>query len=107
MLSAPVSQNQETAANPAQSLVFQLLQRGNLVGNVLQTAQRHCLIRASRCKGRRQSSDSKDKGGLTRKNGDHFRDTLLSRGGSDDAITLFKNFSAKAPHVEPLLIRLD
>ena len=47
----------------------------------------------------------KQNGGLTRKNGDHFRDTLLSRGGSDDAITLFKNFSGKAPYVEPLLIR--
>ena len=47
----------------------------------------------------------KQNGGLTRKNGDHFRDTLLSRGGSDDAITLFKNFSGKAPYVEPLLVR--
>jgi peptidyl-dipeptidase Dcp len=47
----------------------------------------------------------KQNGGLTRANGDHFRDTLLSRGGSEDAVTLFKNFSGKEPYVEPLLIR--
>jgi peptidyl-dipeptidase Dcp len=47
----------------------------------------------------------KQNGGLSRKNGDHFRDTLLSRGGSEDAVTLFKNFSGREPYVEPLLIR--
>jgi peptidyl-dipeptidase Dcp len=47
----------------------------------------------------------KQNGGLTRANGDHFRDTLLSRGGSEDAVTLFKNFSGREPYVEPLLIR--
>jgi peptidyl-dipeptidase Dcp len=47
----------------------------------------------------------KANGGLTRKNGDHFRDTLLSRGGSEDAVTLFKNFSGREPYVEPLLVR--
>jgi peptidyl-dipeptidase Dcp len=47
----------------------------------------------------------KQNGGLTRKNGDHFRDTLLSRGGSEDAVTLFKNFSGREPYVEPLLVR--
>ena len=35
----------------------------------------------------------KENAGLSRKNGDHFRETLLSRGGSVDAMTLFKNFS--------------
>ncbi|MEO8459163.1 MAG: M3 family metallopeptidase [Dokdonella sp.] len=44
-------------------------------------------------------------GGLTRANGDHFRETLLSRGGSNDALTLFKNFTGRDPYVEPLLIR--
>jgi peptidyl-dipeptidase Dcp len=47
----------------------------------------------------------KQNGGLTRKNGDHFRATLLSRGGAEDAITLFKGFSGREPNVEPLLIR--
>jgi peptidyl-dipeptidase Dcp len=47
----------------------------------------------------------KQNGGLTRANGDHFRDTLLSRGGSEDAVTLFKNFSGREPYVEPLLVR--
>jgi peptidyl-dipeptidase Dcp len=47
----------------------------------------------------------KQNGGLTRKNGDHFRETLLSRGGSEDAVTLFKNFSGREPYVEPLLVR--
>ena len=44
-------------------------------------------------------------GGLTRENGDHFRKTLLSRGGSEDAMVLFKNFSGGEPYVEPLLER--
>ena len=33
----------------------------------------------------------KSHGGLTRANGDHFRETLLSRGGSEDALTLFRD----------------
>jgi peptidyl-dipeptidase Dcp len=47
----------------------------------------------------------KQNGGLTRKNGDHFRATLLSRGGSEDAVTLFKNFAGREPNVQPLLVR--
>ena len=47
----------------------------------------------------------KENGGLTRENGDHFRKTLLSRGGSEDAITLFRNFSGREPDVQPLLER--
>lgn len=47
----------------------------------------------------------KKNGGLTRKNGDHFRKTLLSRGGSEDAMVLFKNFSGGDPYVQPLLER--
>ena len=47
----------------------------------------------------------KQNGGLKRENGDHFRDTLLSRGGSEDAMVLFKNFSGKEPYVQPLLER--
>ena len=44
-------------------------------------------------------------GGLKRENGDHFRDTLLSRGGSNDAMTLFKNFTGADPDVSHLLKR--
>ncbi|GAB3383248.1 M3 family metallopeptidase [Lysobacter fragariae] len=47
----------------------------------------------------------KQHGGLTRENGDHFRDTLLSRGGSQDAMVLFGNFAGHAPQIEPLLER--
>jgi len=44
-------------------------------------------------------------GGLTRENGDRFRKTLLSRGGSDDAMTLFRNFTGSDPKIEPFLER--
>jgi peptidyl-dipeptidase Dcp len=44
-------------------------------------------------------------GGLTRANGDHFRKTLLSRGGSDDAMALFRAFTGSAPDIKPLLKR--
>ena len=47
----------------------------------------------------------KQNGGLTRKNGDHFRNTLLSRGGSKDALELFKDFAGRDPWIEPLLER--
>ena len=42
-------------------------------------------------------------GGLTRQNGDHIRDTMLSRGGSDDALTLFRNLTGAGPDIGPLL----
>lgn len=44
-------------------------------------------------------------GGLKRANGDHFRATLLSRGGSAEAMTLFRNFTGHAPDITPLLER--
>ena len=44
-------------------------------------------------------------GGLTRENGDRFRATLLSRGGSDDAMNLFRNFIGRDPDIAPLLKR--
>lgn len=44
-------------------------------------------------------------GGLTRENGDHFRDTLLSRGGSKDAMQLFRDFAGRDPDIKPLLER--
>ena len=47
----------------------------------------------------------KQHGGLTRENGDRFREMLLSRGGSADALGLFKNFVGRDPYIEPLLKR--
>ena len=47
----------------------------------------------------------KEHGGLKRENGDRFRQTLLSRGGSADALGLFKNFVGRDPYIEPLLER--
>ena len=44
-------------------------------------------------------------GGMSRENGDHFRETLLSRGGSTDAMTLFRNFRGAEPDIRPLLER--
>ena len=47
----------------------------------------------------------KENGGLTRKNGDHFRKTLLSRGGTIDAMQMYRNFSGRDAQVRPLLER--
>ncbi|MBL8657973.1 MAG: M3 family metallopeptidase [Altererythrobacter sp.] len=44
-----------------------------------------------------------DNGGLTRKNGDHYRATVLSRGGTMDYFEMFKNFAGRAPDIQPLL----
>jgi len=47
----------------------------------------------------------KENGGLQRKNGDHFRKTLLSRGGTAEAMDLFRNFRGRDAKIEPLLER--
>jgi peptidyl-dipeptidase Dcp len=47
----------------------------------------------------------KENGGLKRKNGDWFREQLLSRGGSADAMVLFRGFRGREPRIEPLLER--
>jgi peptidyl-dipeptidase Dcp len=47
----------------------------------------------------------KEHGGLTRENGDHLRATLLSQGGSQDALKLFRDFAGHEPKIEPLLER--
>jgi peptidyl-dipeptidase Dcp len=47
----------------------------------------------------------KGNGGMTRKNGDHLRKSLLSRGGSEDAMTLYRNFRGAEPEIQPLLDR--
>ena len=47
----------------------------------------------------------KENGGLKRENGDHFRKTLLSQGGSQEALDLFQTFRGRAPDIKPLLKR--
>jgi peptidyl-dipeptidase Dcp len=47
----------------------------------------------------------KENGGLQRANGERFRQALLSRGGSVDAMTLYRNFRGRDPAIEPLLRR--
>lgn len=47
----------------------------------------------------------KNHGGLTRANGDRFRAKLLSRGGSKDALQLFRDFAEQEPDIKPLLER--
>lgn len=47
----------------------------------------------------------KSNGGLTRKNGDHFRKQLLGRGGSIDSMQMFRNFRGQDATIAPLLKR--
>ncbi|MBB5868310.1 peptidyl-dipeptidase Dcp [Allocatelliglobosispora scoriae] len=47
----------------------------------------------------------KENGGLRRENGDRFRQTLLSRGGTADAMTFFHDLRGREPQIEPLLTR--
>ncbi len=47
----------------------------------------------------------KKNGGLTRANGDRFRSALLSRGGSREALDLFRDFTGADPDIRPLFVR--
>ena len=47
----------------------------------------------------------RENGGLRRENGDRFRQMLLSRGGSRDAMELFRAFRGREPDIAPLLAR--
>lgn len=47
----------------------------------------------------------KENGGLTRKNGDWFRAHILSRGGSDDALSLYRVFRGHDAKIDALLER--
>jgi peptidyl-dipeptidase Dcp len=42
-------------------------------------------------------------GGLTRANGQRFRDMVLSRGGTEDAATMYRDWRGRDPNVEALL----
>ncbi|MGY3041277.1 peptidyl-dipeptidase Dcp [Rhodanobacter sp. TND4EL1] len=45
----------------------------------------------------------KDKGGLTRANGDRFRAMVLSRGNTEDLAKMYKDWRGQAPKIEPML----
>ena len=47
----------------------------------------------------------KENGGLKRENGEHFKNTLLGRGGSIDSMQMFRNFRGRDSKIEPLLKR--
>jgi len=47
----------------------------------------------------------KENGGLTRKNGDWFRSKLLSKGGTMEAMQMFREFRGRDAKIEPLLER--
>ena len=46
-----------------------------------------------------------ENGGLDRRNGDRFREVLLSRGGSRDPMASFAELRGREPRIEPLLAR--
>jgi peptidyl-dipeptidase Dcp len=45
----------------------------------------------------------REHGGLTRANGQRFRDMILSRGATEDAATMYRNWRGRDPNVEALL----
>ena len=45
----------------------------------------------------------KENGGMTRKNGQRFRDMILSRGNTEDLATMFHKFRGADPKIEPML----
>jgi peptidyl-dipeptidase Dcp len=47
----------------------------------------------------------RENGGLRRENGQRLRDRILSRGGSEDAMELYRAFAGRDPQIEPLLVR--
>ena len=46
----------------------------------------------------------KDHGGMTRENGQRFRDMILSKGNTEDLDAAYRAFRGREPSVEPLLI---
>ncbi|MEO6864141.1 MAG: peptidyl-dipeptidase Dcp [Gemmatimonadaceae bacterium] len=45
----------------------------------------------------------KENGGLTRANGDRFRQMILSRGNTQDLATMYREFRGRDPQIEPML----
>ncbi|MDI5754594.1 M3 family metallopeptidase, partial [Salmonella enterica subsp. enterica serovar Montevideo] len=48
-----------------------------------------------------------EQGGLTRENGQRFRDAILSRGNSTDLETLYSAWRGHEPHIRGIIIRAD
>ena len=46
----------------------------------------------------------REHGGMTRANGQRYRDMILSRGGTEDPAAMYREFRGRDPIVEPLLI---
>jgi peptidyl-dipeptidase Dcp len=44
-----------------------------------------------------------DHGGLTRANGQRFRDLILSRGNTEDYAKMFRGFYGRDPEIGPML----
>ncbi len=44
-----------------------------------------------------------ENGGLNRENGDHYRQTVLSRGGTMDYFEMFETFAGRQPDIQPML----
>ena len=42
-------------------------------------------------------------GGLTRENGQRFRDMILSRGNTKDLATMYRDFRGRDPEIGPML----
>ena len=47
-----------------------------------------------------------ENGGLTRENGDHYRETVLSQGGTQDYGMMYRNFAGRDPNVQYMLVAL-
>lgn len=47
----------------------------------------------------------RENGGLDRETGQRLRDTVLSKGGSKEAMELYQDFAGRVPGIEPLLER--
>jgi len=45
-----------------------------------------------------------ENGGLSRKNGQRFRDMILSRGNTQDLATMYRNFRGHDPDIKPMLV---
>ena len=45
----------------------------------------------------------RENGGMTRENGEHYRQTVLSRGGTMDYFEMYETFAGRQPNIQPLL----
>ncbi|MEO9080119.1 MAG: peptidyl-dipeptidase Dcp [Rhodanobacter sp.] len=48
--------------------------------------------------------DFQEHGGMTRENGDRFRQMILSRGNTEDLAKMYKDWRGQEPSIEPMLI---